>query len=705
MKTKLISIIIPCYNAEAYLPRCFASLQKQTIGMENLELIFLDDASTDHTWDTLQAIENACPSSVLIVHCDENSGAGAVRNLGLSYASCPYVAFLDADDWVEPDMYQLLYDKMVQYHCDIVRCHFIRDYGVSETVLSDSPLTPDDRLLLIDTIEKRKAFLLTDSLGTTVWDKLFCREFLARHHLTFEEGLAYEEHSFCSLLYLYARHVYILEKQLYHYYVNDTSIVLKKDADYHHDYLLAELLKWQEWEQRGFLEYYRSELECNFLLDAYIGYLKVLFLRFRELPYTHFLNLKKEILARIPNYRENPYLTTSFTPLNQILLELLSFDPSPEELKEIALSARAVWQNVTIFTATHIAFTPPGDKTYLPLHVGRAAGEDLGYLGDDTGDNISLINCYYGELTGLYWIWKNYHQADYVGLCHYRRYFLNGQHNIMSQTDYLRLFTSYDVIISKPVISDLTYYQTYQEAHNINDLLTVGEAIRRLYPDDYPIFQEVLEGHAIYSGNLFATSKSLFNQYADWLFTILKDASRGIEPDAYDSYHRRVFGFLSEQLIYVWVRGRNLLYYECEIGFTQEKAETAELKNALAELISAGEIALAQKLFRERIKERPDVLLPASDLSQELRTIYQLLHVCEKEQQQGCHSFLNYSNSLPTLIAHYTRITEILYHMSQNKVTAEDLDYIRKTGVSKAAMQTIIDVTPAYGQIRLSTWL
>lgn len=69
------------------------------------------------------------------------------------------------------------------------------------------------------------------------------------------------------------------------------------------------------------------------------------------------------------------------------------------------------------------SFSPPADDTYLPLHVGRASAEDLGYLGDDTGDNISLINCFYGELTGLYWIWKNYHSSDYAGLCHYRRYF------------------------------------------------------------------------------------------------------------------------------------------------------------------------------------------------------------------------------------------------------------------------------------------
>ena len=62
---------------------------------------------------------------------------------------------------------------------------------------------------------------------------------------------------------------------------------------------------------------------------------------------------------------------------------------------------------IKIFVMTHTSFTPPKETMYEPLHVGRALGQELGYTGDDSGDNISELNPLFGELTGFYWLWKN----------------------------------------------------------------------------------------------------------------------------------------------------------------------------------------------------------------------------------------------------------------------------------------------------------
>ena len=97
---------------------------------------------------------------------------------------------------------------------------------------------------------------------------------------------------------------------------------------------------------------------------------------------------------------------------------------------------------IKIFALTHKKFEVPQDKMYQPLQVGREEKEDLGYLCDNTGDNISAENCYYSELTGLYWIWKNVDDA-YKGLVHYRRYF--GKSNLSCNINDIY---SYDEMVS-----------------------------------------------------------------------------------------------------------------------------------------------------------------------------------------------------------------------------------------------------------------
>ena len=94
-------------------------------------------------------------------------------------------------------------------------------------------------------------------------------------------------------------------------------------------------------------------------------------------------------------------------------------------------------QQTAIYVMTHKAFTPPPDPLYIPLHVG-----------DDSGDNISDQNCYYSELTGMYWVWKNSH-TKVVGTCHYRRYLLNEQGKLFTEAQILSLLQQYDLITTK----------------------------------------------------------------------------------------------------------------------------------------------------------------------------------------------------------------------------------------------------------------
>ena len=110
-------------------------------------------------------------------------------------------------------------------------------------------------------------------------------------------------------------------------------------------------------------------------------------------------------------------------------------------MKNMETGAEDKNQQTAIYVMTHKAFTPPPDPLYIPLHVGRAAASSYSRdekssplsfcVGDNTGDHISEKNCYYSELTGMYWVWKNSH-AKVVGTCHYRRYLLNDRCKCLS---------------------------------------------------------------------------------------------------------------------------------------------------------------------------------------------------------------------------------------------------------------------------------
>jgi len=208
---------------------------------------------------------------------------------------------------------------------------------------------------------------------------------------------------------------------------------------------------------------------------------------------------------------------------------------------------------VTIFTMTHKKFREPTDPVYVPLQVGRACSQDLGYPGDHTGESISEKNCYYGELTGVYWVWKNVRTGNYVGICHYRRYFCTEEGRILNEKDYLSILREYDIITSKKLKLNFSYFDGYASDYNIFDLITTGEVIRQKYPEYYENFERLVHGNGTYFANMMVADKALYDEYCAWLFSIFDEVEKRIDASGYDDYHKRVFGFISEFLLLVWV--------------------------------------------------------------------------------------------------------------------------------------------------------
>ena len=122
---KKVSVIIPAYNCEKTLIQCLGNIVNQTL--KDIEVILVNDASTDSTWDIILECEKQFPEIIMAINLEINRGAGGARNVGLMYATGKYIGFVDSDDIIATDMYEKLYDEAVMGNYDIVDCGYYNE--------------------------------------------------------------------------------------------------------------------------------------------------------------------------------------------------------------------------------------------------------------------------------------------------------------------------------------------------------------------------------------------------------------------------------------------------------------------------------------------------------------------------------------------------------------------------------------------------
>lgn len=333
--------------------------------------------------------------------------------------------------------------------------------------------------------------------------------------------------------------------------------------------------------------------------------------------------------------------------------------------------------NVKVYALTHKKYHVIADETYIPLQVGSAGKEDLGYLRDDVGENISAENRYFSELTGIYWVLKNVKNADIVGVCHYRRYPLNERGSIMSAADYERILKNYDIVTSKEIELPVPYIEGFAADHHSRDLDALRDTLRLYFNDYYDVFEKIIHEKKTYFGNIMCGSYELFRDYHSWLFDVLFKLKEKIQDhldDAeYDDYHRRVYGFLSEILLYTWVRKNGLKAFETKIGIIEEKTETRELKERLAGYVKKRDIDGAQQLFTKALQSRPDLLMAVSDITGELRLTMEILAAAGLEKEHSGKSMLDRENNLEKLITYVKEVNEAVKKNDANKINELDV--------------------------------
>ena len=233
-------------------------------------------------------------------------------------------------------------------------------------------------------------------------------------------------------------------------------------------------------------------------------------------------------------------------------------------------------KNIKVIVATHKKYQMPEDEMYIPVQVGAEGKEKIEkFIQDNIGDNISLKNPYFCELTGLYWTWKNL-DADYKGLVHYRRYFTNAKKipkeenekfkMVLTQKEAESILERTDVILPKKrnyYIENL--YSHYAHTMYVEPLDETRKIIEEKYPEYLEEFNKLYKRTSAHMFNMFIMKKKILDEYCTWLFDILFELEKRTDVSKYDSFHARFYGRVSELLLDVWINKNQIKYEEVKV--------------------------------------------------------------------------------------------------------------------------------------------
>lgn len=285
---------------------------------------------------------------------------------------------------------------------------------------------------------------------------------------------------------------------------------------------------------------------------------------------------------------------------------------------------------ISVFVATgcRIPFAIP--EYCVPIEMGSDFRTQHleGYIQDNTGDNISSRNHEYCELTALYWGWKN-SDAQIKGLCHYRRffhasnkvhifpnYYIHGKDLLKSSPNREQvksILQKADIILPIPynpypktVRKNLEAYVYPKDIRNMEDILQLQ------YPAYFKTYCDIMERQRLPYCNMMIAPAKIYDRYCDWLFTLLDQIASRTDLTGYNRMHRRIYGYLAEVLLSVWVETQNLRAEYLNIAQIWDLWAEDKKKQDLVKIGSAvhwleDTPAVSQIYFKYSAKRYPDV--------------------------------------------------------------------------------------------------
>lgn len=270
MSNVAVSLIIPVYNVEKYLTKALESVEAQTL--KDIEVIIVDDGSTDQS---VKIIEKFCnKNSNFKFISQNNNGPGSARNAALSVSKGEYIAFLDSDDYLEPNFLEVLYSTAIKHQADIVCCNF-KIYYPQQNVKVYLPFRSPAGIYT--KTQALKKLIVDIGMHYYIWNKIYKRSIFFDNDFKFE-NMYFEDVSFSPKLFYSAEKVVLLKECLYNYTSRETSILHSMNIEKINDFIKS-------------IGIIRNFLEHKNAYKTYSNHLWIYAQKSKIVAYTYIINL------------------------------------------------------------------------------------------------------------------------------------------------------------------------------------------------------------------------------------------------------------------------------------------------------------------------------------------------------------------------------------------------------------------------------
>lgn len=316
-----LSVIVPVYNVEQYVAICIDSLLSQTYNSFNI--ILVNDCSTDTSLSILRNYEQRYPDRILVIDSEENLRQGGARNLGIRAVDSDYIGFVDADDFIHAQMYELLMKEADNRGADAVYCKYKIVDEMARREDYDTVIAGDGKATYRKLNDNERMDMMVSHKYGSVCGGVYRRRLIEQNELYFPERLAYEDNFWVYALQMNIGTVSFLDNALYFYRQRQGSTIHKKNAEYHYDRIEISKRLLNYAKDKQIFQKYHKALEFLFIEVSTLNTCYLLISAFDH-PQINKIEQVKELLKdTFPKWKKNPFYKAKYSLKQRIKAGLL----------------------------------------------------------------------------------------------------------------------------------------------------------------------------------------------------------------------------------------------------------------------------------------------------------------------------------------------------------------------------------------------